>query len=263
MRTRDVEASPRRWARVTGAVYLLTMMTGIFAQMVISGRLVAGGDAAATAANIIAHTAVFQAGFAVYLFEMACNVAITALFFELLRPVSRSLSLLAAFFGLVGCAIKTGSRLFYLAPLFVLTKTDELGAFNEAQSQALALLFLEINDQGAAIGLVFFGFFTILKGYLILRSMFLPRLLGVLSIGAGFGWLTFMYPPLAHVVAPYVMALGLLGAIPQILWLLIIGVNEQRWREQAAHTGYRDATALRGALVVHDPSPSRTNGAQK
>src|SRR5258705_8754407 len=103
--------SPRTKARITGVFYLLTV-TGIFAQAFVNGKLVVEGDASATATNILAHRDLFELGFAVYLIEMACNIAMTALFYDLLKPVSRSLSLLAAFFGLTGCIIKTFSRLF-------------------------------------------------------------------------------------------------------------------------------------------------------
>ncbi len=106
-------------------------------------------------------------------------------------------------------------------------------AFNADQLQALALLFLKVNDQAAAIALVFFGFSTLLRGYLIVRSSFLPRSLGVLTTLGGFGWLAFLSPSLGYRLLPYIVALGLLGAVATILWLLVFGVNEQRWKEQA------------------------------
>jgi hypothetical protein len=229
-----LEASPRCLARTTGVFYLLTLLTGIFAQGFVSNRLVVFGDAAATASNILAHKSLFQWSFTVYLIEMACNVAITALFYELLKPVSRTVSLLAAFIGLTGCVIKTTSRLFYIAPLFILGGAHYLSVFNLEQLQALALLFLKVNDRGAAIALAFFGFYALLQGYLILRSTFLPRILGAWSALAGLGWLTFLYPPLGYRLFPYLAAIGLLGAAALILWLLVMGVNTQRWKEQAA-----------------------------
>src|ERR1700730_18854384 len=102
------------------------------------------------------HRTLFQWGFAVYLIEMACRVAMTALFYDLLKPAGKSLSLLAAFIGLTGCVIKTVSRVFFVAPLLVLGGAHYLGVFSAAQLQALALLFLNVNDRGAAIALVFF-----------------------------------------------------------------------------------------------------------
>jgi len=226
--------SPRQLARITGVLYLLTILTGIFAQGFVSERLVVPGDAAATATNILSHRTLFELGFTVYLIEMACQIAITALFYELLKPAGRSISLLAAFLGLAGCIIKTVSRLFYVSPLFVLGDSHYLSVFSREQLQALALLLLKINDRGAGIALAFFGFYALLTGLLIMRSTFLPRFLGVWSVIAGLGWLSFLYPPLGSRLFFYVAPFGLLGAMALIFWLLVKGVNEQRWMEQGS-----------------------------
>jgi hypothetical protein len=237
-------------ARITGALYLLTILTGIFAQGFVSERLVVSGDAAATATNILTHSDLFQLGFAVYLIEMACQIAITALFYDLLKPAGRSVSLVAAFLGVAGCVIKTVSRLFYITPLFVLGGAHYLSVFSAEQLQALALLFLKVNEHGAGIALVFFGFYALLTGYLILRSTFLPRALGVLSVLGGAGWLTFLYPPLGYRLFPYIAVLGILGAGALILWLLIFGVDEQRWQEQASTTEKRPMKASGAASTT-------------
>jgi hypothetical protein len=227
------ETSPRAKARITGLFYLLNILAGIFAQGFVSERLIAFSDAAATATNILTHESLFRLGFAVYLIEMACQVVVTVLFYYLLKPAGRSISLLAACLSLLGITIKTVSRLFYIAPLLILRDASYLSVFNVEQVQALALLSLKVNDQGAAIGLVFFGFYAVLKGYLIIRSTFLPRILGVLAVFAGLGLLSFLHMPLGYRLFPYTAALGLLGAVPQILWLLVVGLNEQRWKKQA------------------------------
>ena len=227
------EASPRLKARITGVLYVLTIVTGIFAQAFVSDRLVVSGDAAVTATNILTHKSLFELGFTVYLIEMACDVAMTALFYDLLKPVSRSVALVSLCLGLVGSTIKTFSRLFYIAPLFILGGAHYLSVFNLEQLQALALLFLKVNDRGAGIALAFFGFCTLLQGYLIFRSTFLPRFLGALSVLGGVGWLSFLYPPLGSRLSPYVAVLALLGSAAMIFWLLVFGVNVQRWNEQA------------------------------
>jgi hypothetical protein len=237
MTERMKEMSPRTKARITGVFYLLTMLTGAFAQGFVSNGLVVSGDAAATATNILAHRGLFQLGFAVYLIEMARQIAMTALFYELLKPAGRSVSLLAAFLGLAGCVIKTFSRVFFIAPLFVLGGAHYLSVFGAEQLQALALLFLKVNDKGAEIALVFFGIYALLAGYLVIKSTFLPRFLGWLGIFGGLGWLIFLYPPLAYRLLPYILGLGLIGSAAKILWLLVFGVNEQRWNEQASATG--------------------------
>jgi hypothetical protein len=224
-------------ARIAGALYLLTILTGIFSAGFVTGRLVVNDDAAATAANILAHRGLLQLGFAVYLIEMACQVAITALFYDLLKPAGRSVSLVAAFLGLTGCVIKTFSRVFFIAPLFILGGAHYLSVFSAEQLQALALLFLKVNDRGAGIALVFFGFYALLTGYLIIKSTFLPRILGVLSVLGGLGWLTFLYPPLGGRLFPFIAIFAILGAASLIFWLLVFGVNEQRWKAQAEAAG--------------------------
>ena len=112
------EGSPRWKARMAGVFYLGTMVTGIFA-LVSGGRLIASGDAAATAANVLSHERSYLLGFACGLIGTACYVAVTALFYDLFKPVNRSVSLLAAFLSLVGCALGGLSLLFQLAPLAV------------------------------------------------------------------------------------------------------------------------------------------------
>ena len=231
---RTNERSPVLNARIAGALYLLTIVTGIFAQGFVSERLVVSGDAFATATNIMTHKIFYELGFTFYLIEMTSQIAVTALFYDLLKPVNRSLSLVAAFLGLSGCIIKVISRLFYVAPLLVVGGAQYLNAFDQKQLQALALLFLKVNDRGAGIALAFFGFYALLTGWLIIRSTFLPRILGWLSVVGGLGWLTFLYPPLGYSLFLYLAAFGILGAAALILWLIVFGVNEQRWREQAA-----------------------------
>ena len=227
----------RTKARIAGFFYLLTIATGIFAQGFVSGRLVVEGDAGATAANIVAHQGLWYAGFGVFIVEMACQVVVTALFYHLLKPAGRSVSLTAAFLGLTGCVIKMFARVFFIAPLFVLGDAAYLRAFGSEQRQALAMLMLKVNDRGAAMALVFFGAYALLTGYLILRSRFLPRVLGALSVVGGVGWLSFLYPPLGNRLFGIVAPFAILAALALIVWLLVFGVNEQRWQEQAAAAG--------------------------
>ena len=227
------ETSPRLKARIAGVFYLLEMLTGGFAILFVGGRLFVSGDAAATATNILAHLSLFQLGFAANLIQFACYVAVTGLFYDLLRPVNKGLSLLAAFFSLVGCTIGAVSCLFYFAPVVILGGAQYLNVFKVEQLQALALMFLKLYGQCFNISFVFFGFYCLLIGYLIFRSSFLPRILGAGMAFAGLGWLTFLSPALAHHLVPYILAAGI-GEISLTLWLLVAGVNAQRWKEQAS-----------------------------
>ena len=231
------KASPRLIARIAGVLYLLTILAGIFAQGFVSERLVISGDPAATSSNILAHRSLFEWSFTIYMIEMACQIMTTALFYFLLRPVNRSLALVAAFLSLSGCIIKTFARVFYIAPLFVLGGAQYLNVFNTQQLRALALLFLKVNDRGAAMALAFFGFEALFNGYLVFRSNFLPRILGFWSMADGLGWLTFLYPPLGYHLFLYLAAFALLGSAAMIFWLIVFGVNEERWRQLAAAGG--------------------------
>ncbi len=236
MTARIAETSPRLLARLIAVFFLLTILTGVFAQGFVSERLLVFSDAAATATNILANRGLFQLGFTVYLIEMACQVVTVALFYVLLRPVSRSIALTSAFLELTGCIIKTFARVFFIAPLFVLGGSTALHGFSAEQLQSVALIMFKVNDQGAAMALAFFGFATVLQGYLIFRSTFLPRWLGALSMVCGFAWLTFLYPPLGYRAFPIAALLGLLGSAAMIFWLLVKGVNEQRWKEQSGRS---------------------------
>ena len=118
--------------------------------------------------------------------------------------------------------------------MLVVRGTHYLSVFSGQQLNAVALLFLRVNDIGAGIALVFFGFYALLKGYLVIRSTFLPRALGWLTVLGGIGWLAFLSPPFGDRVFPFIAVLGIVGALANIGWLLVFGVKEQRWREQAS-----------------------------
>jgi Domain of unknown function (DUF4386) len=232
MMERIVEGSPRPNARAIGVVYLLYFLTAFFGAYLMKG-LVVFGDAATTANNILAHESLYRSGFAVGLIANTIYIAMTALFYGLFEPVNRRISLLAAFFGLVGCAIQIFSGVLQLAPLVILGDSQLLNAFRVEQLQAAALLCLKLYSQAFSVALVLFALYDLLIGYLIFRSTFLPRILGVLLMLAGVGWLTFVWPPLATAVSSYVVPLGGLAELLLMLWLLVKGVNVSVWQERA------------------------------
>jgi hypothetical protein len=228
------EASPRFKARIAGAFYLLTILARMFVEIFVRNRLVVPDNAAATATHILAHQPLWQWGFAGDIIAFASYITLTALLYELFRPVNKSLSLLAAFFSLVACVVQAISSLFHLAPLALLGGAPYVSVFTVEQLQALALVFLRLRAAAYHnIGLVFFGLYCLLVGILILRSAFLPRILGVLMGLAGLSYVLFLSPPLARSLQPYILVFPGVGQIALTLWLLVMGVNDQRWKEQA------------------------------
>jgi hypothetical protein len=211
----------------------MTFITSALA-MSIATRLIVARDAAATATNLLANQALFQWSTAALLISGAFYVGATLFVYEVLKPVNRSLSLLAAFFSLVGCAIGALACVFDLVPLVLLKGGAIASVFTAAQLQGLTLVVLNTRVQANNFGLVFFGLHCLGVGYLIFRSTFLPRVIGGLMMFAGLGWLTFLFPPLANSLAPYNMIPGGIGELSLTLWLLVKGVNEQRWTEQAS-----------------------------
>ncbi|MGA3033728.1 MAG: DUF4386 domain-containing protein [Terracidiphilus sp.] len=177
------KAAPHPRARITGIVYLLYFLTAILAEILLGRKLVGYGRAT----NLVA---------------TGCYVVVTLLFYGMFKPVSRLLSLIAAFLSLAGCVVMT------------------LGDYPRASLPISPLLF--------------FGPYCILIGYLTFKSNFLPRVLGVLMALAGLGWLAILSPTVAHSLSLYIDILGIFAEASLMLWLVTMGVNVQRWNEQAA-----------------------------
>lgn len=228
------EPSPTTRGRVLAGLYLLVVACGIVAQVVIADRLVVAGDAEQTAANILANRTLYRLAFTIFMVEMAAQVVTTALFYDLLVPVDRGVARLSAIMGFIGSGIKTFARVFYYAPLILLGGAAWLSAIEPTHLAAMSLVSLRVNSQGAAIALVFFGFEGVLRGWLIYRSGFLPRFLGVLSMVGGVGWLTWLWPPLGSRAFPLVALFAIGGVILTTGWLLVRGVDDAKWKERAA-----------------------------
>jgi len=238
MTRRIAEESPLFKARAAGFFWLMTILTGMFA-FLVGGRFVVPGDAATTATNIMANETLYRLAFAANLVATGCYLTVTLLIYVLLKPVNKNISLLGAFFSLTGCATGGVSCLLFFAPINFLGGAKYLSVFSMEQLQALALTFVTSSLQVNDIGLVFFGLHVITVGYLIRRSTFLPRILGALLIVTGVCYLTnsfanFLSLPFKAYLLPFVAAGGLLGEGSLTVWLLVKGVNVQRWNEQAS-----------------------------
>jgi hypothetical protein len=247
--------SPRSLARIAGAVYLLFFVTAIAGEVFLEQAGVSGiqagrGNAAEITGKMLANRSAFQAGFALGLISVACYVALTGLFYVLFRPVSRTVSLIAMLFGLMGQAVGAFGTLFLLAPFVVLNGSTDPSVFDLRQQQALALVFLNLMGQVGNVGLIFDGLFLLLIGILIFRSTFLPRAIGLLVASAGVAWLSFLAPPLASRLMTGIEVLGVAAEGGLMLWLLVRGVNGARWNERARSGGLSPAQG--GAHLVQE-----------
>jgi hypothetical protein len=226
-------------ARIAAVLCLLDGVAAPFAEFFVRGKLVVYGDAAATATNILAHQTLYRLGAAAWLIALTADAAAAVIFYELLRPVSRSLSLLLAFFRLMFVAIMAANSPNFFAPLVLLRSSPYLTAFKTDQLQALTLVSHNMFNTGYDISMVFWGSHIILMGCLILRSAFLPRILGALLAIGGVCYLTdsfaeFLAPSFGSTLGPYIAVPGAVAELSLTLWLLVMGVNVQRWKEQAS-----------------------------
>ena len=178
-------------------------------------------------------------GSSTVLINLACDTGVALIFYQLLKPVSSSISGLAAFFRLIMVAILGVNLLNHFAPLVLLKGAPYLSVFNMDQLQSLALASVRLYSQGFTIALVFFGIHCVLIGYFSWRSTFLPRILGMLMAIAGLCYLTnsfavFLAPAFAHLLFPRILLPAFPAELGLTLWLIVKGINVQRWNEQAS-----------------------------
>jgi hypothetical protein len=225
----------QRYARFAGVLLLISFVAGGFGEFYVPSKLIVSADAAATANNLAASDLLFRLGFASYLVEGLCDVALTLVLYVLLRPVHRNLALLAVFFRLMGTATFAVSELFYFAASLILGGDHYLTTFSHDQIDALALLSLNIYGYGGEIFTVFYGTASILLGYLIFRSGYLPRVLGGLLALGGLGFVIMNFALiLAPAFASFVLLLPeVLASLLLALWLLVRGVDVPRWKGKA------------------------------
>ena len=226
-----VNSSVQTYARTAGVLYLLTVVAGGFGEAYVPMKVVVSADAAATARNIQAFETLFRLGFAGYLVEAVCDIALALILYALLRPVHKDLALLAAFFGLVSTTLFAVAELFYFAVPLILRSSDSLKTFSPAQLNTLALLSMKLYGYGAGLFMVFYGIAALIRGYLIFRSGYLPKFLGILLAFAGLG---FIAKNFALVLAPkYASDVFLvpmfLAAVSLTAWFLVKGVDVPKW----------------------------------
>ena len=230
--------SPFVYARLAGLLLLIVEVLGPFSLLYVPATLFVPGDAAATADKIRASEGLFRLGIFSDSLIFLIEVVLTALLYVLLRPVSRALSLGAAFTRLAMAIIQGINLLPYFTALLLLSGASYLTVFEPDQLDALALLFLNAHQDGVYIWQLFFGFHLFMLGYLIFKSGYFPRILGILVVVGALGYLAdsygnILYPNYGEIFGWVGGVTAVCGELPFFLWLLIKGVNVQRYNERA------------------------------
>lgn len=223
----------QRYARIAGLLFLISLVAGGFGEAYVPAKVIVAGDAAATAANIKAYDFLFRLGFAGFLIESLCDIGLASILYALLKPVNQQLSLLAAFFGLVGTTLFAAAELFFFLPTLILADPAWLTTFSSDQLNNFVFLSLRFFGFGVAISSLYYGMGWLVRGYLMFRSEYLPRFLGVLMAIGGLG---FVVQAFARVFAPrfpssLLMMLLFPGGLLLTFWLLWRGVDLAKWKK--------------------------------
>jgi hypothetical protein len=227
--------NPRLLARTAGLFYLIVTALALFAYMYVRARLIVRGDLAQTASNILAHEQLWRMGLAASVIVVMCNLPMGLLLYELCKVVNRRVASLALLFITASAILEAGNPLNYFQTLLSLNTPEIAAAFDDSQRQALARLPMRLFGVGFGVSLSFFGVFCLLIGYLIFKSGFLPKFLGVLMALAGVCYLLETFTGfLALPDIPYLLRVTFIAECALMLWLLVFGVNEAKWRAQAA-----------------------------
>ncbi len=234
-----VETSPQIYARIGGVLYLVLILVGIFAVIFVRGKLIVAGDATATANNIIASQLLWRMGIATDLIMHVSDIPIMLVIYVLLRPVNKNIALLALLFNLVQTAVLVANKLNLVAALLQLESVDYLKTVDPYQLHAQMYLSLKLHDIGFGIGLIFFGFTCLVNGYLIIRSGYFPKIIGVLIQIAGLCYLAnsfalLLAPKFAGIIFPAILVPAFIGELSFCLWLIVKGVNLPRWNKQVS-----------------------------
>ena len=243
----------RVMARVGGVLYLIIIAIGAVGEAVVRERVVVGGDAAATAANLRSMEGLWRLGVAGEVVLLSCAAALAVILYVLLRRVSREVALAALFFNLVSIAVEGAAALCLAAALLSVSNAPYLNALAPEQVQAMAMLAIGLHSIGFAIALVFFGIECVLLGYLIHRSGYMPRIIGALMAIAGVCYVVnsfavLLSPPLAGLLFPAILLPALVAESSLALWLLVKGVNAERWDRQAGRA--EEGSARAGATAT-------------
>lgn len=235
-----MEISIKTAARAAGALYLVNIVLGFFAIGYVPGMVITK-DAESTARNMLAHEEMYRLGLVAHLIILLTNIPLGVIFLRIFKPVSRPLALAIIFITLVATAVEIANLLNQFMPL-VLLKQGGSG-FSPAQLTSLSYMYHRLELVGVNLAFFFFGFYGMGMGTLIIRSGFLPRAIGVLMAIGGCCYVLnsvagFLSPPFASKLVPYILVPSGLSELIFCLWLLIVGLNKDKWEQRAAGSGF-------------------------
>ncbi len=229
--------------RLAGVFYLAIILLGLFGEAFVRAKLVVSGDPAATAHAISASPLLWRMGIVGDLLMHVFDIPVLVVLYLLLKPVNKSLALVATFINLIQTAVLAANKLSLLVPLYLSSGSSYLTAFSPAQLQTLSYLAIKAHGYGFAVGLIFFGVACLVRGYLMFKSGYVPKVYGVLMILAGFSYLInsfalLLAPAFAAALFPAILLPALIGELSFCLWMIVKGVNLAQWQQR-----------------VHPPSP--------
>ena len=235
--TTKEKMNPNKTARIAGFLYLILMVSGIFSYMFVNSSLIVPGDTATTINNIMASESLYVSGIVSWLISQAVFILLVYVLYKLLKPVNENHAFLMVMFVLVAVPISFINELNKFAALLLLSGADYLTAFTASQLHALVPLFLDLNEYGIHINSMFFGLWLLPLGYLVFKSGYIPRILGILLMIGWFGYMLefftfFLLPDFNAAIEPVFMITGI-GEFLLVLWLLIKGVNVKQWEKRA------------------------------
>jgi hypothetical protein len=226
----------RKTSRLTGVLYFIIIITGMFAEFFVRANLIVPGDASATTNNIVASESLFRLNIFADLIMIICDVGLAILFYLLLKPVSKPLALLASFFRLAQATSLGVNLLNMFFVLQLISGAKYFAVFDPAQLNAFVMMFLESHSTGYTLALVFFGFNLIILGVLMYKSGYFPKTLGVIITIAASAYLLdasakillVNYNSYQEIITMAVLVPAFFGELALCLWLLFKGVEEER-----------------------------------
>ena len=232
--------NPKKTARIAGVLYLLMIPLGVFGILYIPSTLVVPGDAAATASNIMANELLFRLSIVSALLTQLVYIFVVLFLYELLKPVNKNHAVLMVIFTLVAVPIAMLNELNKIAVLLLLSGAEYLTIFTTSQLQALVPVFLDLHEYGIQIAGIFWGLWLLPMGYLVFKSNYIPKIIGVLLMIGCLGYLMdffifFLFPSVDVVISEFTF----IGEVVMVFWLLIKGVNVEQWEKRALESAGR------------------------